>query len=223
MRYLCGAAVLLALVLDPAARGADLKSVKRTIAREPVYQTKSPRYGLLVFGPEAKFRFWLIRDGENLYVDRNGNGDLTEPGKRVKLPSAVNLTEPDGTTHTALVGRRPANGLWLMVNVGGKFRQFAGRNPDQPLQFAERPQDAPVIHFGGPLEFGFYEGPPTLVPGVTVELNVVLGTPGVGKGSFACVGCCNLPGKSCPQALVEFAPRVPGLPRPSARVLIDDD
>src|SRR5262245_44198977 len=113
MRYLCGAAALLALVLDPAARGADLKSVKRTIARVPVNQTKSPRYCLHVFVPDAKFRVCLVLDGENLYVDRNGNGDLTEPGERVKVPSPVNLTEPDGTTHTALVGRRRANGLWL--------------------------------------------------------------------------------------------------------------
>jgi hypothetical protein len=36
-----------------------------------------------VFGPEAKRSVWLVIDGEDLYVDRNGNGDLTEKGKRM--------------------------------------------------------------------------------------------------------------------------------------------
>src|SRR5437016_4869390 len=67
-----------------AAWGADLTKIDRSIAKEPVYQTK-PKYCLLVFGPEAKFRAWLVQDGNTLYVDRNGNGDLTEEGKRVKL------------------------------------------------------------------------------------------------------------------------------------------
>ena len=48
--------------------------VDRTIAKEPVYQTKSPKYLLLVFGSERKDRAWLVLDGDTLYVDRNGNG-----------------------------------------------------------------------------------------------------------------------------------------------------
>ena len=35
-----------------------------------------------MFGPEAKTRVWLVQDGEVLYVDRNANGDLTEPGEK---------------------------------------------------------------------------------------------------------------------------------------------
>src|SRR5262249_19705371 len=37
----------------------------------------------LVFGPEAADRVWLVVDGDTLYVDRNGNGDLTEPGEKI--------------------------------------------------------------------------------------------------------------------------------------------
>jgi len=51
--------------------------------KEPRYQTATPEYCLLVFGPEATTRVWVVRDGDTLYVDRNGNGDLTEPGERV--------------------------------------------------------------------------------------------------------------------------------------------
>ena len=39
-------------------QAADLTKIERTIAKEPKYQGK-PKYCLLVFGPEAKFRVWL--------------------------------------------------------------------------------------------------------------------------------------------------------------------
>jgi len=40
-----------------------------------------------VFGPQRKHRVWLVLDGDMLYVDKNGNGDLTEEGKRIKVPA----------------------------------------------------------------------------------------------------------------------------------------
>ncbi|HEY8504804.1 MAG TPA: hypothetical protein VIL46_09495, partial [Gemmataceae bacterium] len=66
--------------MSPAA---DLARIDRRIAREPTYATGSPRYALLVFGPDAKHRVWLVKDGDTLYVDRNGDGGLTEPGEKV--------------------------------------------------------------------------------------------------------------------------------------------
>jgi hypothetical protein len=60
---------------------ADLTKIDRAIAKEPAYQSK-PKYCLLVCGPEAKVRIWLVLDGDVLYVDRNGNGDLTEKDER---------------------------------------------------------------------------------------------------------------------------------------------
>jgi hypothetical protein len=60
-----------------------LTQVDRGIAKEPKYLNQ-PRYALLTFGPRADKRAWLVMDGEEvLYVDRNGNGDLTEEGERV--------------------------------------------------------------------------------------------------------------------------------------------
>jgi hypothetical protein len=64
------------------ATAADLSKMDRTIAKEPKYQSK-PKYCLLVFGPEGKTRVWLVLDGDVLYVDRNGNGDLTEAEERI--------------------------------------------------------------------------------------------------------------------------------------------
>jgi hypothetical protein len=74
-------AVFCAVLLSGAA---DLTKIDRTIAKEPKY-TSQPYYALLVFGPEAAKRVWLVLDGEVLYVDRNGNGDLTEANERVEL------------------------------------------------------------------------------------------------------------------------------------------
>ena len=37
------------------------------------------------FGPNAEARVWVVIDGDVLYLDRNGNGDLTEPGERFDL------------------------------------------------------------------------------------------------------------------------------------------
>lgn len=82
MRFLTsGVALLPLLLVTPASLATDLAKIDRTIAKEPAYRTKTPKYGLLVFGPEGKDRVWLVHDGDVLYVDRNGNGDLTEPGR----------------------------------------------------------------------------------------------------------------------------------------------
>src|SRR5690242_7531736 len=77
------ALAVLSLLLAPLAPAADdLAAARRRPVREPAYESGSPRYCLLVFGPEAATRVWLVVDGKYLYADRNGNGDLTDPGDR---------------------------------------------------------------------------------------------------------------------------------------------
>lgn len=71
------------LACDSPAKAVDYSKIDRTIAKEPAYQ-KTPGYLLLVIGPKAQTRVWLVLDGEVLYVDRNANGDLTEPGERIR-------------------------------------------------------------------------------------------------------------------------------------------
>src|SRR5262249_50065817 len=84
------------------AWGADLTKIDRTIAKEPAYKSR-PKYCLLVFGPEAKTRVWLVLDGDRLYVDRNGNGDLTDDG--VQSP-AVAISPGCHPRNTRLTGVR---------------------------------------------------------------------------------------------------------------------
>lgn len=73
---------VLFLALGSGAFAADLAKVDRSIHKEPKYSGK-PKYCLFVFGPEAKHRVWLVQDGAKLYVDKNGNGDLTDEGEKI--------------------------------------------------------------------------------------------------------------------------------------------
>ena len=67
---------------SPKAEFPDLTKIDRTIVKEPRYATQ-PYYALLAIGPQAQKRVWLVVDGETLYVDKNGDGDLTEANERI--------------------------------------------------------------------------------------------------------------------------------------------
>src|SRR5215471_8101971 len=87
--------------LSPALAG-DLSKIEREISKEPKYKTNSPQYALLVFGPEAKLCVWIVTDGETVYLDRNGDGDLTDPTERFANLSEcknIELADSDGKTH----------------------------------------------------------------------------------------------------------------------------
>ena len=184
------ALVFLAISSAPAS-AVDLTKIDRTIAKEPAYKSE-PRYCLLVFGPQAKFRVWLVRDGDVLYVDRNGNGDLTEEGERVvtkkglaSVFEAGDITEADGQTkHTNLLLQFHDTWTILQIIVKGKRPQMASLG-ERSLQFAARPQDAPIIHFNGPLTI-------RLVEKIKARAGEVyfaeIGTPGLGgSGTFAAI------------------------------------
>src|SRR5437016_992999 len=124
--------VLLALWVLPA-RAVDLTKIERTIAKEPAYQGKA-KYCLLVFGAEAKTCVWLVLDGDILYVDRNGNGDLTEANKRFtckdRLSEPVELSVGNGKASYAikhLAVKRSGDGATnlaaLAVDTPGRFAQ----------------------------------------------------------------------------------------------------
>jgi hypothetical protein len=151
-----GALLLASGAAVPAVAG-DLSRIDRTIAKEPAYKGK-PKYCLLVFGPEAKTRVWLVRDGDVLYADRNGNGDLTEKGEKVVGQESNDfyvvgdVTESGrGTKHKALSVRRQKDGRMVVSQMTeGKYAQRSGR-----VTFAGQPQEAPVLHFNGPVSIRF--------------------------------------------------------------------
>jgi hypothetical protein len=182
--------VLSLAAFELPATGDPPKLKERVIAKEPVYKSKNPRYCQLVFGPQVKQSVWLVIDGEDLYVDRNGNGDLTEDGERVTRKPAFQgsgfevskLDIGDGTTtYSNLIvywTRQPPGAtkaefpVDVLVEVDKRYCQGAVFKNS-----ATAPKDAPVIHFGGPLEMVLLGGDlPLAAPGKEQELAAVIGT-----------------------------------------------
>jgi hypothetical protein len=235
MRVLpCLCALVLAGGASASARPADLTRIERAIVKEPCYKSK-PRYCLLVFGPEAKTRVWLVLDGDVLYVDRNGSGDLTEKGKGVALSRALgDITEPGhGPKHTALtVTASEDGGMVVTITAEGKYRQRSGR-----VTFAARSQEAPIVHFNGPISVRFSSAvadsdrgkvaraaadmssrelllrqleKESRLPGErrltkTVSLGAVIGTAGLGEGTFATYMARDILGQPNDRIVVEAA------------------
>src|SRR5262249_26078015 len=85
-------------VVTRSTMAADLTKIDRTIKKEPAYAAK-PAYCLLVFGGMAQERIWLVVAGDNVYLDRNANGDLTERAKKFAL-------SPEDGGHAHLRGNR---------------------------------------------------------------------------------------------------------------------
>jgi RNA polymerase sigma factor (sigma-70 family) len=253
------------------------EKIDRRIGKEPVYQSKSPRYCLLVFGPQARGRVWLVQDGDTLYVDRNGNGDLTEEGKRIQAPPfaasdhylfarersiEVGDLSVGGLTHTGLVIRQAEyrrkaiptdldipgppleelqehlDKVWKQVPDGiasrvyinldvrcyGLFedtkdrhvRHMAWIDGNGVLAFAHRPQDAPVVRFGGPLTLQVRPGCRIQrgeQPGegfTGTEPSFWLGTRGHGPGTFVIANHDLVPGDAQPSAEIRFPAKARG-------------
>ena len=220
---------LVCVTFGQPAVAADLSKIDRTIAKEPAYQSKAPCYCLLVFGPEAKTRIWLVLDGRVLYVDRNGNGDLTDKGKRFEARwtsgndsyggrefEIPELTESGGKTrHSNLSVRawrykdRPAV-CRVSINLAAKRTQSTGFGQGT-FELAERPKDAPVVHFNGPLTMTLGEGQALFGPSDTpASLSAWIGTAGLGKGTFAMIDFEGIPEGIHPVGQVELPNKRPG-------------
>ncbi len=187
---------------------ADLTKMDRTVHHEPVYQSKAPRYCLLVFGAEAHTKVWLVVDGNSLYLDENGKGDLRK-AKRVKLSDfgswfkAGDIQVADDRTKYISGGDwfYADKEHWLRIDLeasdGWKYSAIP--------QLADRALVAPVVHIAGPLTMSLgRQAPKSLKPGATVELEPLLGTPGLGDGAFAAVRTIPKVGERTPQADIEF-------------------
>src|SRR5581483_12319214 len=154
---------------------ADLTKIDRSISKEPAYKTQAPKYCLLVFGPEARSRIWLVLDGETLYVDRKGNGDLTGPGKSTKPLATdsdivtfqpITFFGPDGKSEEKLnftmfgwrdyrAGKNTPQ-VNPYVEVSWRGRTFGAWGDESgPAVWGAKPQEAPVLHIDGPLQMGF--------------------------------------------------------------------
>jgi hypothetical protein len=242
MRFL--SLILVLFFCSGPASAADLSKIDRTIAKEPRYQSK-PGYCLLVFGADAKTKVWLVLDGDVLYVDRNGSGDLTEGEKEVRrekserqVPGSFrcgDIVPADGKARyrrLRVSGSPEEGGMVVAINEGGKHVQTAGVDVNGFLVFADSPEQAPVVHFDGPLTMGLVPATEvtrsaTLVKkgdrtevvrettvrailprfergGKDADLRVAVGTVGQGKGTFAAIHHTGLASGIHPVAELEF-------------------
>jgi hypothetical protein len=94
----------------------------------------------------------------------------------------VVITDLDGTKHQITL-RLTSTGVGLVARCHGS--QYVGSTYRDDLVFATRPQDAPIVHLNGPLTLQLVDPPRQWSPGEKVDLVVLFGTPGLGKGTFA--------------------------------------
>jgi hypothetical protein len=186
-----------------------------------------------------------VLDGTTLYIDRNGNGDLTEAGEKV-AGTKGNRVSDDAYTFTlgdlrdgdrrhlnaeltvsgvkSISGRGPrTQEFFIRMDVdlpgyrgsgeGGRVLQMAGSSDiNGDLKFSDRPQDAPVLHFGGPWTIALGDRP-TFRVNREVHLYLVIGTPGRGKGTFVSTAYDGVvPPDVHPRAEITFPAQKPSQP-----------
>ena len=219
---LCPALACLALCWLPAS-ALDSEKFERTIGKEPAYRTKTPKYCLLAFGPQAQTRVWLVLDGAVLYVDRNGNGDLTEAGEVMTAKEGqfdgVSIIAKDGVAPDTRVEVQLAGELtFVYCHAKGRPWQRAVVDRAGNLHFAASRQAAPIIHFNGPLTLApRFEQP--FDRAAATDLEVMVGTPGQGAGTFARLGNGEVDKDLHPVAEIAF-PSGAGAPE-KLRVVLD--
>jgi hypothetical protein len=212
-------------------RAADLSKVDRTIRKQPVYKGQ-PHYALLLFGPEAKTRVWVVKDGETLYVDRNGDGDLTGKDERLTLEYAnqnlngygglrncnIEIRDADKQTRYVIqaIGIYPENDktkaelhLDAVVEIKGprvSYRQYCD------AQLGASPDKAAIAHYHGPLMIEprriYWKLTPELSRLPTGdpagEISAVVGTMDAERGCWVVVRSEELPKDLHPVVEVEY-------------------
>jgi hypothetical protein len=79
------------------------------------------------------------------------------------------------------------------------------------LLFADRPADAPIIHFNGPWTLGLQDLKQHLTAGQKSQLKIGVGTPGLGPGTFSFVSYPDtIPADAYPVADITFPPKTKG-------------
>jgi len=139
----------------------DYDKIERSIVKEPMYRTGKPEYALLVFGPEARHRIWIVADGDTIYLDRNRDGDLTKADERFENGNDhrnIEFSEPDGKTRYVITRlrvdrdsdmKRPTSALvWIEIHGPLDYQQYSFP------ELGTSPGEAPVVHFHGPLTIG---------------------------------------------------------------------
>jgi hypothetical protein len=153
--------------LSASLKDGQLGKIERKITKEPNY-TGSPRYALLILGADARAKVWMVEDGNHLYIDKNGNGDLTDDGPPITQSNLRRFQVEKGLHRDCkyvLDEFQPAGGprvtdfclrRWndadkedsygLSLTLDGKVPMYAGWFG---TFWASSPDAVPLVHFGG--------------------------------------------------------------------------
>jgi hypothetical protein len=166
----------------------------------------------------------MVEDGKTLYVDKNGNSDLTDDGPPIvpldvrQLGSSPGgrsqwdfhytldkITPPDGSRHTAFrLGRwnygSKDDGYGLSLTVNGQTQMYAGWTSF----WATSPGAAPVIHFGGPLQPRMLRFKEFVIDSGPRRLSIAFINPGRGQGANSLLSIDALPGKVIPRVQIDW-------------------
>lgn len=210
--------------------GAQTLVVHRRVLKEPVYHQAQQQYLRLLLGQKPTREFWVVRDGFDFYIDRNGNGDLTELGEKVTATKPMlgsyvlipfgNLRDAHGVEHSLEVLLELNSGVMTRVTMAitKKYKQNARLVPLRTTQ-----ANACVLHFDGPLSSGLLanklgtigplQDPETfkLRRGKNHYLSTWVGTPLAGSPPVFC-GDLDIPEddpKKHPRLVIVFEPRDP--------------
>jgi hypothetical protein len=219
--------ILSLVVLGAPARAVDYAKVDRAIGKEPAYQ-ESPKYALLLFGKEAKLRVWIVLDGRAVYLDRNGDSDLTAKNEhfaRMEDCRDIEIADPDGKTrylirYVSTFKDKDGSREFLDVDIDIKgplsYRQYCG------VELRGRAREARVAHFHGPLTMGPLTIDGKLPAGLALvtgdqptDLRGHVGTMNAEHGCWVVVRSHNGDKSAFPEGVspvvdVEFPPKAPG-------------
>jgi hypothetical protein len=132
------------LTIQPHAMATDLKKIDWSIGKEPAYESK-PKYCLVVLGPEAKTRVWLVADGGTLYASVN-NDELTQftgaaGNGRWRVPGLQDWT--------VQVIRRNDKPVGVMFQCQLQLELANRQTTEGMALFGDGPKSAPVVHLDG--------------------------------------------------------------------------
>lgn len=199
-------------------RDVDYGKLDRHLRKEPAY-VAPPLYALFVLDLAGDFRVWCVLDKSRpdlayhdvLYIDLDGDGDLTEPGEKftgtydekgaaagMALAIRVGDIAVPGTdlVHTkflvSTVRKQDRKGVWFRMNWAGRQEMSGGYGRLGMNTTAWRPTaaEAPVIRPcpDGPLSFATWgDDEIALSPGSFAHVNVIAGNAGSGPDTLAVV------------------------------------
>lgn len=194
-------AVCVALPVSAADQEAvDLTKIDRSVINEPEY-SQAPRYCLMVLGPTAETRVWLVLDGDALFVDKNGDGDLSDAVKVVRRGTVQHfdigkIKTLDGKVYEGVQMSKSynPNDHWrLYLHGPDKQPQSTVSSKRAGLEFSAAAKEAPIVHFGGAMILSrdgakrVISRNPNRGEDEDFALRVMFGTPGLGTGTFAAV------------------------------------